>query len=68
MAAAWADVTATAIDEKTVEFKLATPIGGFLAAATQPLLPAHLLSGVPFARPRHERRSARRPWAPGATR
>ena len=48
MAAAWADVTATAIDAKTVEFKVATPIAGFLAAATQPLLPAHLLSGVPF--------------------
>ena len=49
MAAAWADVTATAIDAKTVQFKVATPIAGFLAAATQPLLPAHLLSDVPFA-------------------
>ena len=49
MAAAWADVTATAIDANTVEFKMATPIAGFLAAATQPLLPAHLLSDVPFA-------------------
>ena len=28
---------------------LGTPIGGFLAAATQPLLPAHLLADVPFA-------------------
>ncbi len=49
MAAAWADVTATAIDAKTVQFKVATPIAGFLAAATQPLLPAHLLSDVPLA-------------------
>jgi peptide/nickel transport system substrate-binding protein len=48
MAAAWADVTATAIDANTVEFKMATPIAGFLAAATQPLLPAHLLSTVPL--------------------
>ena len=55
MAAAWADVTATAIDAKTVQFKVATPIAGFLAAATQPLLPAHLLSDVPLGRPRHER-------------
>ena len=39
----------TAIDAKTVQFKLATPIGGFLAAATQPLAPAHLLADVPFA-------------------
>ena len=30
-------------------WRLATPIAGFLAAATQPLLPAHLLSDVPFA-------------------
>ena len=49
MAGAWADVTATAIDPRTVEIKTDTPIAGFLAAATQPLLPAHLLDGVPFA-------------------
>ena len=28
---------------------LGTPIGGVLAAATQPLMPAHLLADVPFA-------------------
>ncbi len=49
MAGAWADVTATAIDPRTVEIKVDTPIAGFLAAATQPLLPAHLLDGIPFA-------------------
>ncbi len=49
MAGAWADVTATAIDPKTVELTVATPIAGFLAATTQPLLPAHLLSDVPLA-------------------
>jgi peptide/nickel transport system substrate-binding protein len=49
MAGAWADVTATAIDPKTVQLTVATPIAGFLAATTQPLLPAHLLSDVPLA-------------------
>ena len=48
-AAAWADVTVEAVDEKTVRLTLGTPIGGVLAAATQPLLPAHLLADVPFA-------------------
>ncbi len=48
-AASWADVTATAVDDQTVTFTLGTPIAGFLAAATQPLLPAHLLDGVTFA-------------------
>jgi peptide/nickel transport system substrate-binding protein len=48
-AAAWADVTVEAVDSKTVRLVLGTPIGGVLAAATQPLLPAHLLADVPFA-------------------
>lgn len=48
-AASWADVTATAIDAKTVTLSLGTPVSGFVAAATQPLLPAHLLSDVPLA-------------------
>ena len=48
-AGSWAEVTATAIDPRTVRFTLATPLGGFLAALCQPLLPAHLLSDVPFA-------------------
>jgi peptide/nickel transport system substrate-binding protein len=43
----WKDVTATAVDEKTVRFKLATPLGGFLQAATLPIVPAHLLEDVP---------------------
>ena len=42
-------VTATAIDATTVQFDLAVPLGGFLQAATQPLLPAHLLAGVSVA-------------------
>ena len=49
MSGAWAEVTAEAVDARTVRFTLATPIAGFLAALTQPLLPAHLLADLPFA-------------------
>jgi ABC-type transport system substrate-binding protein len=49
LAATWADVTVEAIDAKTVRFTLGAPVGGFLAALTQPLLPSHLLSGVPMS-------------------
>jgi peptide/nickel transport system substrate-binding protein len=45
----WAEVETAAVDDKTVTFRLKTPIGGFLAATTQPLLPAHLLADVPYA-------------------
>ena len=48
LAASWRGVNATAIDERTVQFDLATPIGGFLQAATVGLLPAHLLSEAPI--------------------
>jgi peptide/nickel transport system substrate-binding protein len=48
-AASWAEVTASVVDPLTVSFTLETPLGGFLAAATQPLLPAHLLADVPLA-------------------
>jgi peptide/nickel transport system substrate-binding protein len=46
LAASWAEVTAAATGPRTVTLTLETPLGGFLAAATQPLLPAHLLSDV----------------------
>lgn len=46
-AGSWSEVTATAVDARTVRFDLATPLGGFLQLATQPIAPAHLLSGVP---------------------
>ena len=46
-AASWREVTATAIDPLTVTLSLATPLGGFLQAATQPIAPAHLLAEVP---------------------
>jgi len=48
-AGAWADVTVEAVDQRTVKLVLGTPIGGVLAAATQPLLPEHLLADIPFA-------------------
>jgi len=44
----WAEVETTAVDDKTVTFRLTTPIGSFLAAAAQPLLPAHLLETVAY--------------------
>ncbi|HEX5590292.1 MAG TPA: ABC transporter substrate-binding protein [Candidatus Limnocylindrales bacterium] len=45
-AASWREVTATAPDDRTVVLTLATPLGGFLHAATQPIAPVHLLGGV----------------------
>jgi peptide/nickel transport system substrate-binding protein len=45
--ASWKEVTATALDSRTVRFDLITPLGGFLQAATQPLVPRHLLDGTP---------------------
>jgi peptide/nickel transport system substrate-binding protein len=48
-AASWAEVTAAATSSRTVTLTLKTPLGGFMAAATQPLLPAHLLGDVPLA-------------------
>jgi peptide/nickel transport system substrate-binding protein len=45
-ASSWREVTVTAIDDLTVRFDLASPLGSFLQAATQPLLPDHLLHDV----------------------
>jgi peptide/nickel transport system substrate-binding protein len=45
-AASWRSVTATAADPQTVTLHLATPLGGFLQAATQAIAPAHLLGNV----------------------
>ncbi|HEX5148692.1 MAG TPA: peptide ABC transporter substrate-binding protein [Candidatus Limnocylindrales bacterium] len=45
-AASWREVTAAAPDPSTVVLTLATPLGGFLEAATQPIAPRHLLGGV----------------------
>ena len=49
LAATWAQVKASALDEHTVRFDLGDPVGGFLQAATLPLMPAHLLWDVPVA-------------------
>jgi peptide/nickel transport system substrate-binding protein len=49
MSGSWAEVTAEAVDARTVRFTLATPIAEFLAVLCQPLLPSHLLSDVPYA-------------------
>jgi peptide/nickel transport system substrate-binding protein len=49
LAATWARVGVAAPDARTVRFELGDPAGGFLQAATLPLLPAHLLQGVPAA-------------------
>lgn len=48
MASSWAEIDAIAVDAKTVRFTLRSPLAGFLAVATQPLLPAHILADVPF--------------------
>jgi peptide/nickel transport system substrate-binding protein len=46
-AGSWTGITATAVDQVTVRFELATPIGGFLDLATQPIVPVHLLGETP---------------------
>jgi peptide/nickel transport system substrate-binding protein len=46
-AGSWREVAATAVDERTVQVDLATPLGGFLELATQPIAPAHLLETIP---------------------
>ena len=49
-AGSWNDVKVETVGTQTVVFTLANPLGGFLQAATQPIAPAHLLSGVPVDR------------------
>jgi peptide/nickel transport system substrate-binding protein len=46
-AGSWGEVGAAAPDASTVILSLATPLGGFLQAATQPIAPVHLLGAVP---------------------
>jgi peptide/nickel transport system substrate-binding protein len=46
-AGSWSEVTVTAPSDHTVTFTLATPLGGFLQALTQPIAPAHILGEVP---------------------
>jgi peptide/nickel transport system substrate-binding protein len=46
-AGSWNEVAVSTDGPRTVVFTLATPLGGFLQAATQPIAPAHLLADVP---------------------
>jgi peptide/nickel transport system substrate-binding protein len=48
-AGSWSDVTVTKVSDRVVRFDLRTPLGGFLLAMRQPLLPVHLLRDVPVA-------------------
>ena len=46
-AGSWNEVNVATPDSHTVVMTLATPLGGFLQAATQPIAPAHLLADAP---------------------
>jgi peptide/nickel transport system substrate-binding protein len=46
-AGSWNEVSVSTTGPRTIVFTLATPLGGFLQAATQPIAPAHLLAAVP---------------------
>jgi peptide/nickel transport system substrate-binding protein len=46
-AGSWAGISVTVLDPLTIRFTLATPIGGFLDLATQPIAPLHLLGDTP---------------------
>jgi len=46
-AGSWNEVTVATDGPRMVVFRLATPLGGFLQAATQPIVPEHLLGDVP---------------------
>ncbi len=48
-ATSWSEVDVHAVSPTEVTFTLATPLGGFLQAATQPIAPAHLLGEVPVS-------------------
>jgi peptide/nickel transport system substrate-binding protein len=46
-AGSWSEVSARAVDGQTVRFDLATPLGGFLELARQPIAPAHVYGDIP---------------------
>ncbi len=48
-ASSWNEVQAAATGPLRVTFTLKTPLGGFLQALTQPIVPAHLLGDIPVA-------------------
>ncbi len=45
-AGSWSEVAVSTPDPRTVSFRLATPVAGFLELAAQPIVPRHLLEGV----------------------
>jgi peptide/nickel transport system substrate-binding protein len=47
--ASWRSVKVEKVDARTVRFTLSQPVGAFLQATTQGILPAHILVGVPVA-------------------
>ncbi|HEX9550228.1 MAG TPA: peptide ABC transporter substrate-binding protein [Candidatus Limnocylindrales bacterium] len=66
-AESWREVVASAPDASTVVLTLATPLGGFLEAATQPIAPRHLLDdALPAELPDHP--FGRRPVGSGSFR
>ena len=48
-ARSWNEVTVQPRGPRMITFTLATPLGGFLQLATQPIAPAHLLADIPVA-------------------
>ena len=46
-ARSWNEVSVQIKGMRTIVFTLATPLGGFLQAATQPIAPEHLLGDIP---------------------
>lgn len=46
-ATSWREVTVETPDPRVVTFTLASPLGGFLQALTQPIVPVHILGEVP---------------------
>src|SRR6478736_5091640 len=48
-ARSWNEVTVQPKGPRMITFTLATPLGGFLQLATQPIAPAHLLADIPIA-------------------
>lgn len=43
----WTGVTATAVDDKTVQFTLESPYAGFIHVTTLGILPKHILGDIP---------------------
>ncbi|MFL5674038.1 MAG: ABC transporter substrate-binding protein [Chloroflexota bacterium] len=48
-ARSWNEVTVQTEGPRMITFTLATPLGGFLQLATQPIAPEHLLASVPIS-------------------